>query len=158
MSTIRSRQRWIRFQLFLLTLVLTVLIFPSSPREVRRAIARSPVYGKIRALLEESYLKRQSDNGNSIMTLRLASAYASEFAHYKYMQGDAEGLLQPLIVDNNVEAISTLAWILRDSDPERSKNLFLQAADLGHLAAQNMYMKLSNFDVTDTTDYMRHLL
>ncbi len=157
MSTILSRRRWIRFQLILLTLLLTVLIFPSSPRKVRRAVVQSPVYGKIRALVEESYLKRQSDNGISTMTLRLASAYASEFAHYKYMQGDSESLLLPLIAENDVEAISTLAWILRESDPERSKNLFLQAADLGHPAAQYMYLKQSNFDESDTADYMQRL-
>lgn len=157
MSSIRSRRRWIRIQLVIVTVLVIVVLFPSSPRTVRRAIAQAPIYQKIVAMVEEAYVKRKIENGNVEMRFMLAFMYYSEQGSDRYVVGDPETVLLPLVEDGNLQAIRALSMIYRSSDPEKATDFSLRAADMGDYQSQMTYMRRTGYELSDPESFVQKL-
>jgi hypothetical protein len=141
----------------LLATLAVVVVFPGSPALVVRALSGSPVYGKARALVEEARLKQRAAEGDSGAVHRLARSYASSDGYHRFMKGDAEILLDPLVDSGDVTAITLLAWIIRDSDPEQSAALYLRAADLGDDLAQRIALREMGIGTQEPVPFMKSL-
>jgi len=87
----------------------------------------------------------------------LARSYASSDGHHRFMKGDAETLLDPLVDSGDVAAITLLAWIIRDADPEQSVALYLRAADLGDDLAQRIALREMGIGAQEPIPFMKHL-
>ena len=157
MSTIRSRRRWIRVQLVLLTALVIVLIFPSVPRTVQRAVSKTPIVQKSRALIEVAYIRHRIERGDTSATYALAYLYNSDRGYHRYAVGNEADVLGPMVDAGDINAIFSLAVLIHDSDPEFASDLFLRAADLGDYRAQVFYLRYAGFDARNTSAYMRRL-
>ena len=157
MSSIRSRRRWIRVQLVVLAGLFTVLIFPSAPRTVRRALASTPIIQKSHAHFELMHIKHRIEEGDISAYYQLAWLYDSDQGYHRYFIGDPAEVLQPMIDDGDINATFSLAILIRDSDPKQASNLFLRAADLGDYRSQVFYLRNTGFEATNTSEYMRRL-
>lgn len=157
MSSIRSRRRWIRVQLFVLVVLFTLLIFPTAPYAIGKTVSRTPAYQKLRAVIVETHSKHRIKDGDTSMAFKLASMYTYDRGYYQFIVGDPVEVLQPLVDKGNIEATRYLALLIRESDPLRARSLLLQAADLGDHASQLFYLQESGIDLSDTSDYLHTL-
>ncbi|GMQ82578.1 MAG: hypothetical protein BMS9Abin05_2032 [Rhodothermia bacterium] len=157
MSTIRSRRRWIRVLLVLLTSLIVVLIFPSVPPTVQRVVTKTPIVQKSRALIKVAYIRRRIEKGDTSASSELAWLYNSDRGYHRYIVGDPAEILQPMIDEGDLVAIRSLALLLRQSNPDRANTLFLRAADLGDYSSQQVYLRETGFDISNTSAYLRRL-
>ncbi len=157
MKTIRSRRRLIRIEMIVLVTLAVMLIFPSGTKKAWNEVVRGPVYERGMALFEEAYARRQLARGDQKMAIRLAWGYSTDWDYHRYMKGDAETILQPLIDAKSPDAMRLLALILRKSDPERAREFFLRAAERGDTVSQHFVMDEIGLDPNDADSYLRGL-
>ena len=157
MSTIRSRRRWIRAELCVITSLAVVVAFPDSPTTIARLTVESAPFEKATALIEEAKLSRAADEGDSEAIRQLAWAYASDSGYRRFIRGDAEELLQPLVDAGDLRAVTLLASVVQGEDPQHARRLYLQAADMGDELAQVLWMREAGIDARDTYAFMDRL-
>lgn len=136
-STINSRNRWIRLEIVLFTLLIWLAISPGRPVRIWHDMRQTAPVHYLHARLIEYTLNERMEHGDHHARLELATRRASNYRLNRYITGDPVVVLRPLLDAGDTETWETLFWIAGRDNPAVVAN----AALAGVTDAQNRLMQ-----------------
>lgn len=136
-STINSRNRWIRVEVVLTSLLMWLAVSPGRPVRIWHDVRQTAPVHYLHARLIEYTLNERIEQGDQHARLELATRRASNYRLNRYITGDPVAILRPLLDAGDTETWETLFWIEGRDNPA----VVIGAAVAGVTDAQNRLMK-----------------